>query len=766
MLFKQPWRNTRRSVFIAFFLSYLFILSFPILVSGFFYSKVEQIMIEDAVRSNETLLEQVKQMLDSRVQELEKLTLQIGLNPKLQWLLNNQINEQSGEDLYRFIEVANGLSQYENINNFITSFYIYIAKTDTILAPRVKTDSKMFYEYIYRYKDLPYNDYLNWLSEYQFKSFRPSERILGSGNKANKNMITFVQSLPLGNKLDIQGALVVLIDESQIRDMLTKISGVNQGAAVYIFNERKEVVMSTGEEASSNLSFQEDSNLIISSATSSQNGWNYVSVVPKKIVLANVNLVKNWALILFIICLIVGWFVSYYLAYKNYRPIRDIINSILYKKNVPSDQAYNEIDLIKETIDSSFEEETRLKQSLLLQRPVIAADFLSRLIKGFLDVSTISNKDLDFMGIRFSHNYFCVIAVNIDDCTEFILNNTEREWALTRFILLNVSNDLLQGNGYTLELSRDQIVIVVNLPESSINDIEVFALQMKEIVENKFRTLITLSISSIYQGIDKINLCYQEALLAMDHKVIQGQSSIIYYKDIKDLEHQYYNYPIEMEVQLMNYTKGGDFSNAARLLDQIYDMNMKSHEITPEMGKFLFVDLLSTLLKISNSLNLSKEDVFEAGADPIRTILECSSTGEMHKIIKGHFRIICNKIKEDRTDHSEQLFASIIGYVEKHYSNNALSLNSIAEAFDLNPSYVSFFFKKHCGQNLSEYMAQLRINRSKELLANSTLTIYEIAIQVGYSNDVGFIRLFKKIEGITPGKYREALKEREQLTPK
>ncbi|MEH7495234.1 helix-turn-helix domain-containing protein, partial [Neobacillus niacini] len=77
--------------------------------------------------------------------------------------------------------------------------------------------------------------------------------------------------------------------------------------------------------------------------------------------------------------------------------------------------------------------------------------------------------------------------------------------------------------------------------------------------------------------------------------------------------------------------------------------------------------------------------------------------------------------------------------------------------FAMNPSYLSTFFKKQGGITLSDFITQVRIEESKKLLPNRKLTISEIATKVGYANSVGLIRVFKKIEGVTPGQYREII---------
>ena len=76
-----------------------------------------------------------------------------------------------------------------------------------------------------------------------------------------------------------------------------------------------------------------------------------------------------------------------------------------------------------------------------------------------------------------------------------------------------------------------------------------------------------------------------------------------------------------------------------------------------------------------------------------------------------------------------------------------ISLASIAEQFDITPPYLSAFFKKNSGTNLTDYLAKIRIERSKEMMRDAKNTISHIARSVGYTSDVGFIRVFKKYEG-------------------
>ena len=69
-------------------------------------------------------------------------------------------------------------------------------------------------------------------------------------------------------------------------------------------------------------------------------------------------------------------------------------------------------------------------------------------------------------------------------------------------------------------------------------------------------------------------------------------------------------------------------------------------------------------------------------------------------------------------------------------------------------SYISKAFKKKYGIDVSQYVNQVRIARAKKLIRDGSRNIKEIALQVGYSSDAQFIRVFQKFEAATPGVFR------------
>ena len=79
-----------------------------------------------------------------------------------------------------------------------------------------------------------------------------------------------------------------------------------------------------------------------------------------------------------------------------------------------------------------------------------------------------------------------------------------------------------------------------------------------------------------------------------------------------------------------------------------------------------------------------------------------------------------------------------------------LGLYMIADHLNLNNSYISSAFKKEYGISTTQYINQKRIEKAKELILSTQMPIKQIAVQVGYSSDISFIRAYKRNEQETP----------------
>lgn len=93
-----------------------------------------------------------------------------------------------------------------------------------------------------------------------------------------------------------------------------------------------------------------------------------------------------------------------------------------------------------------------------------------------------------------------------------------------------------------------------------------------------------------------------------------------------------------------------------------------------------------------------------------------------------------------------------IKYIKNNYCKE-ISLGEVAKYSYVSESYLSRKIKQEIGVGFSEYVNKLRIQKSKELLKDSNITIQEVAIKVGYSNYRYFTSTFKKHTGYKPSEY-------------
>lgn len=99
------------------------------------------------------------------------------------------------------------------------------------------------------------------------------------------------------------------------------------------------------------------------------------------------------------------------------------------------------------------------------------------------------------------------------------------------------------------------------------------------------------------------------------------------------------------------------------------------------------------------------------------------------------------------------LFANMIGWIKIHLNSN-ISLNDVALKFNFNKNYLAKLFKQKMGVTINEYINSLRMDKAKELLTQTELSIKEIAYSVGFEDEKYFMRIFKKSELVTAKQYR------------
>ena len=97
----------------------------------------------------------------------------------------------------------------------------------------------------------------------------------------------------------------------------------------------------------------------------------------------------------------------------------------------------------------------------------------------------------------------------------------------------------------------------------------------------------------------------------------------------------------------------------------------------------------------------------------------------------------------------------LLQYLDQYALDESFSLTAMAEAFQVSPSWLSNYFSKNMHTTLIGYVNHMKMDAAKEMLAHSDMDLEELTRKLGYGSASSFIRSFKNIVGMTPGRYRK-----------
>ncbi len=106
--------------------------------------------------------------------------------------------------------------------------------------------------------------------------------------------------------------------------------------------------------------------------------------------------------------------------------------------------------------------------------------------------------------------------------------------------------------------------------------------------------------------------------------------------------------------------------------------------------------------------------------------------------------------------HGTDTIAEVLSYVDQHYTED-IGIGQIAEQLHITPNYLSTLFHRRTGTTFMVYLTRARMLRAKELLANPSAQVQQVAQQVGYPSARYFAKLFTQFAGCHPSEYRARL---------
>ncbi|WP_169082406.1 helix-turn-helix domain-containing protein [Paenibacillus sp. PL91] len=757
-----------RSVIITWLISYISVLLVPIIISGIIYTATWHVVASEVNRANESLLNQMEQAIDSNLLDIERLSTEMTLSNRLAGFLDVEAPIKD-PDYYTLAGIAKDLRIYKMANDYIEEIYVYYKNSDTVISSREHLDSQRLFEMTYtdgmdknRWSAIFGKRYTN---EYVPITYRED----GQASKA----VMYARSLTLDNSEQDGAVLLFIIKDSSL---LANISSSNKSSIVILDKENRLIAATGNANGSDTLTHEKltgtsgmfyqgtgKQKIAVSYTASGKTGWKYITIVPAKLFDEKMKLVKNLIYISFILSLFIGGVVTYLFLKRNYNPINTLIRSLVSRSGINFEAGSNEFGYLKTLLDDTFAEKEKIGERFERHRNSIRSHFLQGLLKGQLDGNMPMQESLDVHAIKLASSRFAVLLFSVDHYGKFEISGLIDlpKAKLVHFLVMNVAEEVAEGRhqAYTTEIDNLQACIINFKEYRDEEELMALAEQVKTFMLDHFHVHLTVAVSNAHEQLEGIALAYQEAMTALEYRLVMGSGEIIRYGDLSEAtrESRSYYYPLHIEQQLINLIKTGDYDKAKAMLDEIVEINVSGAGMSVPLAKCLIFDLISTILKTLSEIGSSDKRDLMGQINSVDQLFACETIKEMQVQISEVLKKVCDSIQDEKSGDNSRLSQQVIAYVEQRYSSDDLNITALGEAFNLTPSYLSKQFKAQTGEALLEFINKTRIGGAKQLLRTTSLSVSEIAKQVGYSDINTFNRVFKKYEGITPGKYKDML---------
>lgn len=214
-------------------------------------------------------------------------------------------------------------------------------------------------------------------------------------------------------------------------------------------------------------------------------------------------------------------------------------------------------------------------------------------------------------------------------------------------------------------------------------------------------------------------------------------------------------YPVEKESLLLECIRSGNQTEAQRILNEILGYVFFTSGRDPEVIKARVLELAVLLSRAALQGGADNEQVFGLNFGYLQQLYLMKDVDD---IAHGLSRIMrrftdCVFVLKD-IKHVDVIQRSI-AYIQQHYMER-IPLEDIARHVSLSPAYFSRLFKDEMKTTFTEFLNRYRITKAKSLLVSSRLPIIDVAGLVGFEDQSYFTKVFRKLAGVSPGRFRES----------
>jgi YesN/AraC family two-component response regulator len=459
-----------------------------------------------------------------------------------------------------------------------------------------------------------------------------------------------------------------------------------------------------------------------------------------------------------LVMIFIGLVVAIGLAYRSSKPMRLMVRFITERTQKPVLRA-GTFDWLENTFSELFHDHERLQNKIKEQLPTLKTIFFERLLRGEFKTDQEVESFMHYLGIEFHGSMKQVALVHIQGYQEMISEDILLELNRKKVLIEDAMGAVFPASAIHIhQMDEDKMAVIMPYHQDELGTHkQVITEQWEQVFEQTAQIVdlrFTISLGNHYSSVIDLSRSYEDAMAALKYAQQSRHKGLIWHDELS-LNHSGFYYPAELENRLMNYVKAGDHENVAKLLEDVYQNNFVYRHLSIPMVRVLYYVIWGSLLKLQEQMDYQLPETIDV--QMIAKLIEKEVTPDlMFRRMTDAFNQLCQVVNVNKKSHNHELKQEILAYIQSQFASSDLSLDAIAEHFDLSMKYVSNFFKEQTGTTFTDYLNDVRMRHARKLLSTTQLSVNEITLKVGYQSTNTFCRAFKRTHGLSPTVFRSS----------
>lgn len=208
--------------------------------------------------------------------------------------------------------------------------------------------------------------------------------------------------------------------------------------------------------------------------------------------------------------------------------------------------------------------------------------------------------------------------------------------------------------------------------------------------------------------------------------------------------------------KIEGFLRGGEMDEIRYFVEEYIRNTGEAGNSSMIFRQYIVMDMFFAATHFLNQIDQEKaKEIREPFSSPEQMQDTISHLDTTIDYIVDLFRKVMEVRDRQTTEHNSDMVEVAKAYIEENYSDEEMTLNSVASHVNVSPNHLSAMFSQKTGQTFVKYLTDIRMNHAKELLKCTNMRSNEISEKVGYKDPHYFSHLFKKNVGCTPLQYRE-----------